>query len=199
MELKEKTPHTILNEIIEAAKECGQVMLQADRANFGIKDKAGKANFVTKYDCKIQEMLEKSCLRFFRKRSFGGKKRIDQINRNAEYIFVVDPIDGTTNFIKDYHMSCVSIGLIRNGKRYLGVVHNPYLNETFYAISGEGAYMNGNAIHVSKDDLANSIVLFGSSPYNTELAKASFELAYEYFQKCLISDEADLRHLIYVP
>ena len=72
-----------------------------------------------------------------------------------------------TNFIKDYHMSCVSIGLIRNGKRYLGVVHNPYLNETFYAISGEGAYMNGNAIHVSKDDLANSIVLFGSSPYNT--------------------------------
>ena len=59
MELKEKTPHTILNEIIEAAKECGQVMLQADRANFGIKDKAGKANFVTKYDCKIQEMLEK--------------------------------------------------------------------------------------------------------------------------------------------
>lgn len=54
MELKEKTPHTILNEIIEAAKECGQVMLQADRANFGIKDKAGKANFVTKYDCKIQ-------------------------------------------------------------------------------------------------------------------------------------------------
>ena len=54
MELKEKTPHTILNEIIEAAKECGQVMLQADRGNFGIKDKAGKANFVTKYDCKIQ-------------------------------------------------------------------------------------------------------------------------------------------------
>ena len=43
MELKEKTPHTILNEIIEAAKECGQVMLQADRENFGIKDKAGKA------------------------------------------------------------------------------------------------------------------------------------------------------------
>ena len=44
MELKEKTPHTILDEIIEAAKECGQVMLQADRANFGIKDKAGKGN-----------------------------------------------------------------------------------------------------------------------------------------------------------
>lgn len=185
MELKEKTPHTILNEIIEAAKKCGQVMLQADRGNFGIKDKAGKANFVTKYDCKIQKMLEKKLSEILPEAEFLGEEEDCQINRNAEYIFVVDPIDGTTNFIKDYHMSCVSIGLIRNGKRYLGVVHNPYLNETFYAISGEGAYMNGNAIHVSKDDLANSIVLFGSSPYNTELAKASFELAYEYFQKCL--------------
>ena len=180
-----KDTHTILNEIIVAAKECGQVMLQADRNNFGIKDKAGKANFVTAYDCKIQEMLQIKLAHILPEAEFLGEEEDCRINRKAEYIFVVDPIDGTTNFIKDYHMSCVSIGLIRNGKRYLGVVHNPYLDETFSAISGEGAYMNGNAIHVSSDDLENGVVLCGSSPYNTELAKASFELAYEYFQKCL--------------
>ena len=180
-----KDTHTILNEIIVAAKECGQVMLQADRNNFGIKDKAGKANFVTAYDCKIQEMLQIKLAHILPEAEFLGEEEDCRINRKAEYIFVVDPIDGTTNFIKDYHMSCVSIVLIRNGKRYLGVVHNPYLDETFSAISGEGAYMNGNAIHVSSDDLENGVVLFGSSPYNTELAKASFELAYEYFQKCL--------------
>ena len=180
-----KDTHTILNEIIVAAKECGQVMLQADRNNFGIKDKAGKANFVTAYDCKIQEMLQIKLAQILPEAEFLGEEEDCRINRKAEYIFVVDPIDGTTNFIKDYHMSCVSIGLIRNGKRYLGVVHNPYLDETFSAISGEGAYMNGNAIHVSSDDLENGVVLFGSSPYNTELAKASFKLAYEYFQKCL--------------
>ena len=180
-----KDTHTILNEIIVAAKECGQVMLQADRNNFGIKDKAGKANFVTAYDCKIQEMLQIKLAQILPEAEFLGEEEDCRINRKAEYIFVVDPIDGTTNFIKDYHMSCVSIGLIRNGKRYLGVVHNPYLDETFSAISGEGAYMNGNAIHVSSDDLENGVVLFGPSPYNTELAKASFELAYEYFQKCL--------------
>ena len=180
-----KDTHTILNEIIVAAKECGQVMLQADRNNFGIKDKTGKANFVTAYDCKIQEMLQIKLAHILPEAEFLGEEEDCRINRKAEYIFVVDPIDGTTNFIKDYHMSCVSIGLIRNGKRYLGVVHNPYLDETFSAISGEGAYMNGNAIHVSSDDLENGVVLFGSSPYNTELAKASFELAYEYFQKCL--------------
>ena len=180
-----KEIHTILDEIIAAAKQCGQVMLQADRSNIGIKDKAGKANFVTRYDCKIQEMLQMKLAQILPAAEFFGEEEDCQIDRNAEYIFVVDPIDGTTNFIKDYHMSCISIGLLRNGKRYLGVVHNPYLDETFYAISGEGAYMNGNTIHVSDDSLENSIVLFGSSPYNTELAKASFELAYEYFQKCL--------------
>ena len=180
-----KNVHTVLNEIIEAAKECGQVMLKADRKNFGIKDKAGKANFVTAYDCKIQKILEMKLAQILPEAQFLGEEEDCQIDRDAEYIFVVDPIDGTTNFIKDYHMSCISIGLIRNGKRYLGVVHNPYLEETFYAISGEGAYRNGNAIRVSEDDLENSIVLFGSSPYNTELANASFKLAYEYFQKCL--------------
>ena len=74
MELKEQTPHTILNEIIEAAKECGQVMLQADRENFGIKDKAGKANFVTKYDCKIQKMLEKKLSEILPEAEFLGEE-----------------------------------------------------------------------------------------------------------------------------
>ena len=187
-----KEIHTILDEIIAAAKECGQVMLQADRSNIGIKDKAGKANFVTRYDCKIQEMLQMKLAQILPAAEFFGEEEDCQIDRNAEYIFVVDPIDGTTNFIKDYHMSCISIGLLRNGKRYLGVVHNPYLDETFYAISGEGAYMNGNTIHVSDDSLENSIVLFGSSPYNTELAKASFELLFpwDFAAGALIVEEA---------
>ena len=122
IEGKMKKIHTILDEIIAAAKE---VMLQADRSNIGIKDKAGKANFVTTYDCKIQEMLQAKLVQILPVAEFFGEEEDCQIDRNAEYIFVVDPIDGTTNFIKDYHMSCISIGLIRNGKRYLGVVHNP--------------------------------------------------------------------------
>lgn len=183
-----KEIHTILDEIIAAAKECGQVMLQADRSNIGIKDKAGKANFVTTYDCKIQEMLQAKLVQILPEAEFFGEEEDCQIDRNAEYIFVVDPIDGTTNFIKDYHMSCISIGLIRNGKRYLGVVHNPYLDETFYAISGEGAYMNGNAIHVSKDDLANSIVLFGFLLIIQNLRKHLLNWLMNIFRNALTSD-----------
>lgn len=180
-----KDIHVVLEEIIEAAKECGGVMLNADRSDIGIKDKAGKANFVTTYDCKIQKMIQSKLSVILPEAEFLGEEDDCEINKNAEFIFIVDPIDGTTNFIKNYHMSCISIGLVRNGKRYLGVVHNPYLDETFYAISGEGAFLNGERIHVSNEDMENSILLFGSSPYNTELAKASFDMAYEYFTKCL--------------
>lgn len=175
----------VLEEIIMLAKDCGQIMLKADRNDIGVKDKAGKANFVTDYDCKIQKIVQEKLSEIIPEAEFLGEEDDCEINRDAEYIFVVDPIDGTTNFIKDYHMSCISIGLVRNGKRYLGVVHNPYLNETFHAIAGNGAYLNNKPIHVSNEELENSIVLFGSSPYNPELAKASFDKAYEFFNKCL--------------
>ena len=76
-----KDTHTILNEIIVAAKECGQVMLQADRNNFGIKDKAGKANFVTAYDCKIQEMLQIKLAQILPEAEFLGEEEDCRINR----------------------------------------------------------------------------------------------------------------------
>lgn len=181
----EKDVHVLLDEIIQATKKCGQIILNADRSSIGITDKAGKANFVTTYDCMVQEAIQKELMIILPEAEFLGEEEDCQVNPDAEYIFIVDPIDGTTNFIKDYHMSCISVGLIKNGKRYLGVVYNPYLDEVFTAIKGEGAYLNGSPIKVSKEDMDNGILLFGSSPYNTELARASFDLAYEYFTKCL--------------
>lgn len=177
--------NTLLAKIEEIAKECGEIMKKADRSNIGITDKAGKANFVTKYDCLVQNVVKEKLLEVLPEADFLGEEEDSKVDESKEYIFIVDPIDGTTNFIKDYHMSCISIGLIKNGKRFLGVVYNPYLNEVFSAVKGEGAWLNGQPIHVSKEPLSNGIVLFGSAPYNVELAKASFDLAYKYFTKAL--------------
>lgn len=177
--------NTLLEQIIGVARECGEIILNADRSEIGIRDKEGKANFVTEYDCMVQRVAKEKLANILPEAEFLGEEEDSKVDETKEYIFVVDPIDGTTNFIKDYHTSCISIGLIRNGKRYLGVVYNPYLDEMFYGLKGEGAYLNGKPIHVSDEDLSNGIVLFGTSPYNTELAKASFDLAYEYFSKAL--------------
>lgn len=175
----------ILEQIKTAARECGEIILQADRSQIGISDKAGKANFVTAYDRKVQKELQQRLQVILPEADFLGEEDDCQVDQSKEFIFVVDPIDGTTNFIKDYHVSCISIGLLRHGKPYLGVVYNPYLQEMFTAIRGQGAFLNGNPIHVSNEDLENGLVLFGTSPYNVELARQSFELAYEYFTRSL--------------
>ena len=75
------------------------------------------------------------------------------------------------------------MALVVDGKAEAGVVYNPYLDEMFAARRGCGAYCNGKRIRTSCDILENSIVIFGTSPYNEELAEKSFRLAYEYFKK----------------
>ena len=176
----------VLEKIIDTAKAAGRIIYEADKSDIGIKDKEGRANFVTAFDVKVQKFLEEELLKILPGASFLGEEDSDNKEiEDSEYLFIVDPIDGTTNFIKDYKMSCVSIGLLKNGERYIGVVHNPYLDETFYAIKNKGAYLNDREIKVSEEDLSNGIVLFGSAPYNVELSKKSFELAYEYFNKSL--------------
>lgn len=175
----------LLNQIKSVAKYCGSIILNADRSDIGIRDKAGKANFVTEYDCMVQKTAEEMLRKILPEAEFLGEEEESSIDETKEYVFIVDPIDGTTNFIKDYHVSCISIGLIKNGERYMGVVYNPYLDELFYAIKDNGAYLNGQKIHVSEEELANGIVLVGTSPYNTELSRTTFDKAYDYFTKAL--------------
>ena len=67
----------------------------------------------------------------------------------------------------------------------MGVVYNPYIDEVFTAVKGQGAFLNGKPIHVSSQPLENGVVIFGTAPYYEELAKASFDMAYEYFCKAL--------------
>lgn len=82
-------------------------------------------------------------------------------------------------------MSAISVGLALDGERYMGVVYNPYLDEMFTAVRGQGAFLNGMPIHVSPEPLENGVVLFGTAPYYEELNQKSFELAYDYFKRSL--------------
>lgn len=100
-------------------------------------------------------------------------------------IYIVDPIDGTTNFMKGYQMSAISAALAKDGEVICGVVYNPYLDELFTAGKGQGAFLNGKPIHVSGAPLSEGLVLFGTSPYHESLAEQSFQTAYQYFKQAL--------------
>lgn len=175
----------ILSCMAEAVRECARIMTEAVRSEIVVDDKWGHANFVTTYDKKIQDKLKQKLLQILPEAVFVGEE--EEIHASVEqgYAFIVDPIDGTTNFIKDYHASAISVGLSKDGELYMGVVYNPYLDEMFLAEKGKGASLNGRPIRVSDQPLDKGIVLFGTSPYYKELNKKSFEMAYAYFQHAL--------------
>jgi myo-inositol-1(or 4)-monophosphatase len=80
----------------------------------------------------------------------------------SDYRWYVDPLDGTTNFAHGFPVFCVSLGLEHKGERIAGVVYDPTRNELFSAEKGSGAFLNGNAIQVSKvGNLAESLVATG--------------------------------------
>ncbi len=83
-------------------------------------------------------------------------------NRGEGWRWVIDPLDGTTNFSSGLPAFAVSIGIEHNGVTQVGVVFAPYLNELFHAVRGEGAYMNGEPIHASDQTrLDRSVVSTG--------------------------------------
>jgi len=180
---------TILQDILKIVHDCGRILLDASDIERKTCQKAGKGNFVTEYDSKVQALLKKHLLELVPDAVFLGEEdQMDHTDISSGYSFIVDPIDGTANFMRGYHASCISVALALDGYPVLGVVHNPYQKETFYAQKGKGAYLNGNLIAASSRPLSEGLILFGTAPYQEELTKKSFEIAYQY-----MSHAQDLR------
>ena len=175
----------LINEICSLVKDCGKVILNADRVKMDIDTKSGIADLVTEYDKNIQEQLALGLKKLLPEAKFIGEEGSNDDLTDEGYAFVVDPIDGTTNFIKDYHMSAISVALMKGKEVVAGVVYNPYLDELFSAIKGEGAYCNGEKISVSSQPISNALVLFGTSPYDKNLFSKTIEILSEYFYKAL--------------
>lgn len=175
----------LLNRIIEIVEEAGRILIQATDIEESVEEKSGRANFVTVYDKKVQDFLFEGLKEVLPKATFIGEEEEEHAALPEGYAFIIDPIDGTTNFMKGYRTSCVSVGLVKAGQPLLGVVYNPYQQEMFWAQKGEGAFCNGRPIHVSEHSLSEGLVLFGTSPYNEELSKKSFAWAYELFTRSL--------------
>lgn len=175
----------ILEKIADLVRECGLLVKNADRRHLHVDAKAGRANFVTEYDKKVQERLRAGLLAIIPNAHFIGEEGSSQAFSRSGAFFIVDPIDGTTNFIRDYHASSISVALVVDGAAELGVVYNPYLDEMFTAQRGRGAFCNGSQLHVSSEPLENALVIFGTSPYREDLSEKSFKLAYAYLKKAV--------------
>ncbi len=177
---------TIIESIIEKVKEAGEIMLNAGNIEAGTECKVGHANFVTEYDKKVQEFLQKELMKIVPDAVFVGEEEESHAAIGSGYAFIVDPIDGTTNFMKGSNMSAISVGLLKDGEPFIGVIYNPYLNEVFCAEKGKGAWCNNQKIHVTGQPLSEGIVIVGTAPYyRDELGNHTFLLMRKFFNRSL--------------
>lgn len=88
--------------------------------------------------------------------------------KKAEYLWIIDPLDGTTNFIHGFPVVAISIALMYKGELVIGVVHDPTRNETFYAEKGSGAFLNGNRIKVSSTALPELSLIATGFPFRNK-------------------------------
>ncbi len=177
----------MIESICEVAKKAAEIILNADR-NMQVDTKAGHGNFVTENDIRVQAFIERELGLLFPEAEFMGEESDESTQLNDGYCFIVDPIDGTCNFMYDYKMSAISIALLCNKEVIAGVIYQPYLDEMFYAEKGKGAYLNGKPIHATNNTVDNSLVLFGTSPYYPELCDKTFDIC-----KKLMKTTRDLR------
>lgn len=171
--------------IRELVRACGLFIKDIDRQSLHVDAKSGRADLVTQYDKEVQERLRKGLLEIMPDAHFVGEEGSTQAFAPVGKFFIVDPIDGTTNFVKGYNFSSISVALVVDNAAELGVIYNPYADEMFWAQRGQGAFCNGRPLHVSDEPLENGIVVFGTAPYHEELSERTFQLAYDYFKKAL--------------
>ena len=180
--------------LLPIIEEAGKIILSAHgvESDTDIDVKSGSANFVTVYDVRVQDYLLTEIKKAFPSACFiAEEKDNDASVLQSEYCFIIDPIDGTTNFIHDYKISSISLALFQNGEPTFGAVYDPYLHEMFYAETGLGAYLNGRQIKVSEREMGVSLLSYGTAPYYRDtLGDKTFALARELFSKC-----ADIRRL----
>ena len=165
----------VLKKIKDIVLECGNILVNA-HDDLGIQEKPGIGNIVTKYDLLIQEKLKKGLLEIVPNASFMGEENDNASDINNEYLFIVDPIDGTTNFSRNMKASAISVALLHNNEPIIGVCYNPYIDELYEAKKGQGAFLNNKKIHVSNKNLKEGIVFCGCSPYYEDLREKSLDM-----------------------
>ena len=169
-----------IQNIIKIVKDAAGILSQRDLiGDISVK---GPADFVTEADKDIQQFIQAELLVQYPDIQFLGEedsqKEVDFYGK----MWVLDPVDGTTNLIHDYRSSAISLALFEAGKPVLGIIYQPYTKELFWAQKGKGAFLGTERISVSEaGSLSESIVNVGTSPY--KLADENFELIKKVFCK----------------
>ncbi|MCH5351973.1 MAG: inositol monophosphatase, partial [Acutalibacter sp.] len=121
----------MLEEIISIVREAGELILNARDVPARTHEKTSAADLVTEYDVAVEDFLRQRLLTLLPEAVFFGEEEAGPAHPERGWAFIVDPIDGTTNFTRGFQQSAISVGLAKDGVVEYGVVYDPYKNEMF--------------------------------------------------------------------
>lgn len=178
-----------INTAIEAARRAGQILRENYNKPHQVSYK-GVIDMVTEMDRESERLVTEMLRGAFPEYGIlgeEGSKSTDQYTSR----WIIDPLDGTTNYKNNYPLFGVSIALEKQGEITVGVVYNPVLDEMFSAEKGKGATLNGSSIHVTETvELGKSLVATGF-PYDAWTSPANNCAELERFVKSTISLRSD--------
>ncbi len=153
-----------LQTAVEMALESGRIQKESLSGDFAIHHK-GEINLVTDVDIACQEKIIAMIRESFPEDDIIAEEQSNTYD-GIKNRWIIDPVDGTTNYAHGYPFFCTSIAYEAKGRVIAGVVYNPVMDELFFAADGKGAYLNGNRIGVSRVDNLKRSLLSTGFPYD---------------------------------
>ena len=157
---------------VEMAREAGRIQLSYFRGDdLAMKTKSNVSDVVTRADRESEELIVRSILERYPTHAILGEEGGARGDAASEWRWVVDPLDGTTNYSQGLPVFCVSIALQYRGETVVGVVYAPYLRELFTAVRGGGAWCRRGdgepvRLHVSTKQRLDCSVVATGFPYD---------------------------------
>ncbi len=175
----EKLCHDVIGIVTHTAVFICDELEKRDSLNFEVK---GKHNYVTHVDKGAEKMLVTGLSELIPESGFIAEEGTST-KRGDRYNWVIDPLDGTTNYIHGLPPFAISVALMEQDEIVLGLVYEMGLKECFYAWKGGPAFMNGKEIHVSKVDKVNDSLIATGFPYTDFSHLSNFMDTVKFFME----------------
>lgn len=146
---------------VELAKEAGQILMDHFERRLAVESKSSEIDLVTEADVASEKLIVEAVRERYPGHSILSEEGLGE-EQAGEFLWLIDPLDGTTNYAHGYPVFCVSIALQREEETVLGVTYDPVRDELFCAERDQGAYCNGRRLSVSDtDSLRRSLLATG--------------------------------------
>lgn len=162
----------MIEQLISIAKEAGEILKEGFYGSKNVTNKGSK-DLVTEFDVRVENFIIDRIKEAFP--GYGIVAEESALSSDNPDKIIIDPIDGTTNFVHGIPNVAISIGLFHNDIPTAGIVYNPIQDELYHAVKGEGAYCNGKKIGVTDESRFKHALIATGFPYTIDKSRQDFE------------------------